>query len=286
MSDVAHQAPSIMRLEGGLHVRGEFYKHSEPGKPLVTVVTVVRNGKEHIERTIQSVLDQTYENIQYVIIDGASTDGTIDIIRKYDHAIAYWVSEPDTGIYDAMNKGIDLSAGDWINFMNSGDRFYENSTVQKVIENHPGDADLIYGHHQMIYDPGFSKLQEAKEMKNLWKGMVFCHQSVFVKRALMKMYKFNIRNKIAADFELLYALYINKYVFYNSDIVISAITAEGFSGTNTIATIKDQWQAVHKFTNNLRVNTFYTFKIFDRLVKIVIKAMLPKKLVNFIRIKL
>lgn len=91
--------------------------------PLITVITVVLNGEGHLEETMQSVLNQTYPNVEYIIVDGGSTDGTLDIIRKYGDRIDYWVSEKDKGIYDAMNKGIKVALGSWINFMNGGTVF-------------------------------------------------------------------------------------------------------------------------------------------------------------------
>ena len=104
--------------EGGLRSKGYFKKNGEKTL-LVTVVTVVFNDAEHIEETINSVINQTYDNVEYLVIDGGSTDGTLDILGKYDDQIDYWVSESDKGIYDAMNKGIDLATGEWLNFMNS-----------------------------------------------------------------------------------------------------------------------------------------------------------------------
>ena len=98
-------------------------------QPLITVVTVVYNDVKHIEDTILSVVNQTYPNIEYIIIDGGSTDGTVDIIKKYADHIAYWVSEPDKGIYDAMNKGLKKATGEWVNFMNSGDCFAQSKTL-------------------------------------------------------------------------------------------------------------------------------------------------------------
>ncbi len=108
--------------EGGLRTKG-YFKKSSKEKPLITVITVVFNGEKHLEETILSVINQTYDNVEYIIIDGSSTDRTLDIIEKYEHAIDYWVSEQDNGIYDAMNKSCRLSHGNALSFLNSGDRY-------------------------------------------------------------------------------------------------------------------------------------------------------------------
>ncbi|MCI5150423.1 MAG: glycosyltransferase [Candidatus Electrothrix sp. MAN1_4] len=117
--------------EGGLRTQG-YFKRSLRDKPLITVITVVFNGAQHLEETILSVIGQTYDNVEYIIIDGGSTDGTLDIIRQYEHAVDYWVSEKDEGIYDAMNKGIRLFNGNWINFMNSGDLFFSEKNLSET----------------------------------------------------------------------------------------------------------------------------------------------------------
>ena len=111
----------------------------------VTIVTVTYNAKDLLEETIHSVLNQTYTNIEYIIIDGNSTDGTFEIIKKYEDKIDYWVSEPDDGIYYAMNKAIEKASGEWINFMNAGDTFTNFDTVEYVINNKSTNAELLYG---------------------------------------------------------------------------------------------------------------------------------------------
>lgn len=98
----------------------------------ISVITVCYNAVSSLEKTILSVLNQTYSNIEYIIIDGGSTDGSVDIIKKYIDRLAYWVSEPDNGVYDAMNKGVCAASGDWVNFMNAGDSFYCNETISTL----------------------------------------------------------------------------------------------------------------------------------------------------------
>lgn len=114
--------------------------------PLITVITVVYNGEKHLEETILSVVNQTYENIEYIIVDGGSTDKTLDVIKKYENQIDCWVSESDNGIYDAMNKGLSLASGEWINFMNAGDAFWRPDSISDIFCGRYDlqDSDFIY----------------------------------------------------------------------------------------------------------------------------------------------
>ena len=115
-------------------------------KPLISIITVVYNDKIKLEETILSVIGQTYDNVEFIIIDGSSTDGTINIIKKYEDKIDYWVSEKDSGIFDAMNKGILASKGDYINFMNAGDFFTKNNLVSEVVNILDSEEiDFLYG---------------------------------------------------------------------------------------------------------------------------------------------
>jgi glycosyltransferase involved in cell wall biosynthesis len=139
----SHLGERSRSIEGGLRKRG--IRKSSTLEPLITVITVTYNSASSLEDTILSVLKQSYSNIEYIIIDGGSQDGTLDIIKKYDHAIDYWASEPDKGIYDAMNKGILLASGEWLNFLNAKDIFCEPGTIDSLAKGHfRGAPNFIY----------------------------------------------------------------------------------------------------------------------------------------------
>lgn len=166
----------------------------------ITIVTVCRNAESTIESTIKSVLDQTYSNIEFIIIDGCSTDGTLDVIYKYKNRIDIIVSEPDKGIYDAMNKAIRLSTGEWINFMNSGDTFYDNDVISKVFRNRNyKGTGVIYGNVKHICDWGEYELIPS-ELSMMAYRTPFCHQSSFINNNLMKKNEYDITYKFAADY--------------------------------------------------------------------------------------
>jgi len=161
--------------------------------PKLSVVTIVYNNVNDIERTMLSVLNQTYTNIEYIIVDGLSNDGTLDIINKYQSRISKVISEKDKGIYDAMNKGIALATGDYIIFMNSGDEFYAADTVEKVFATEP-DADIYYGETEMINSAGESlgqrrhKAPETFTWRDFKLGMSISHQAIYIKCALVEPY--------------------------------------------------------------------------------------------------
>lgn len=200
--------------------------------PLITVVTVVFNDVQHIEETILSVVNQTYPNIEYIIIDGGSTDGTVDIIKKYEERIAYWVSEPDKGIYDAMNKGIQKATGEWINFMNAGDVFALNNTISSLFIGMDYQCDVLYGDTVHILTSG-RYLHRAEPIYILEHRMPFCHQSCFVKANLLKNIGFNCKYRIAADYDLFYRLYKQGYVFQQVSNTIAVFESiEGLSSVH------------------------------------------------------
>jgi len=162
-------------------------------KPILSVITIVYNNARDIERTMLSVLGQTYQGIEYIVVDGLSNDGTLDLIKKYEDRIAKFTSEKDEGIYDAMNKGLALATGDYVIFMNSGDEFFDVDTVSAVFDS-ADDADIYYGETEMINDAGQSlgQLRHKAPKQFTWHGfnlgMSISHQAIYIKRSLIEPY--------------------------------------------------------------------------------------------------
>lgn len=200
--------------------------------PLVSVITVVYNSENHISDTIESVLNQDYENVEYVIIDGGSTDATISKIEKYKEKIQILISEKDSGIFFAMNKALNLASGDWVVFINSGDKFHNRKTLSNVFLNRDlQDIDLLYG-DVILYDPNESYLFKSKT--NKWKINLnaICHQSVFIRRIIHN--KFDTKYKIAADHAIIYPLIKSNKVLY-LNLVLSEILIGGVSSNLPLA---------------------------------------------------
>ncbi len=250
--------------QGGLRLKG-YYKKSFPGNPLITVVTVVLNEPQNLEKTILSVLEQSYKNIEFIIIDGGSKVPTLDVIKKYDDKIDYWISEPDKGIFDAMNKGIDLTSGEWINFMNAGDYFYQNDTVKTVFNKDYGNVDFIYGHTNFL-GGDFNGVVKVWDFKILWKTMVFTHQSLFTKKDILKNRKFNTRFKICADYDIIFNSYMQGLTFFNSDTVIAAFDP-GFSDVSRARMAYEKWKVVRKHRNDFEFHWFYIQLFFKRFFR-------------------
>lgn len=178
--------------------------------PKISIVTVCYNAVHTIEQTILSVSNQTYQNIEYIIIDGGSTDGTVEIIKRYESHFSYWISESDKGIYDAMNKGIKKTSGEWVIFMNSGDLFVDKTVLENVFlrDSHSNSEVLVlYGSYKEINNDIISNEIKPLNICTLKYKMPFCHQSTFVKGEILKKYLFDSSLRIAADFKLFNSIY-------------------------------------------------------------------------------
>lgn len=237
-------------------------------KPLISIVTIVFNGKEFLEETILSVINQTYDNIEYIVIDGGSRDGTLEIIKKYEHAIDYWVSENDGGIYDAMNKGINLATGNWINFMNSGDCFSDYKILNEVnLQNL--QVDLIYGDYS-IRRNNRNIYKDNKNHSDLWKGF-FCHQAMFVSTKLMKKFKFNLDVGFNADTDLILRLLQKKIFYQKVNKSLCIIEPGGISDVNRIQSVLNQWKLTRSYKINSlhRIDVYFSYLIIKNLLVIL-----------------
>jgi glycosyltransferase involved in cell wall biosynthesis len=247
-----------------------------PWKPLISIVTVVLNDRVGLENTARSVISQTYKNFEFIIVDGGSTDGTLDVIKGYNDSVRAWISEPDNGIYDAMNKGVALARGEFINFMNTGDLFYENRTLESVFRKYPQDAELIYGDCKIIYGSAPGRIKKAGNPEDLWKGMIFTHQSLFTRSSLLKEHKFDTSLAVGADFSFILNMYLDGHKFYNTGLIISGVLAGGRSDKYCLRAVTDWWRIVRKHRNNMQVNLYYSLLILKEFSISIIKKIFPK----------
>lgn len=201
--------------------------------PLISIITVVYNGEKHLEQTINSVLNQAYPHIEYIIVDGGSTDKTIPIIKKYENKISKWISEPDRGIYDAMNKGIALASGQYIGMINADD-WYESDAVERVVEviRENPKVDIVHGKLNFInlYTGKSFILTPKVSLHNLlWKGMSVYHPTMFVKKSVYSIYKYNVDYRIKSDFKFIYQTIKDGKSYIATDSIIASFRSGGAS---------------------------------------------------------
>lgn len=268
--------------EGGLRTKG-FFKKSYENKPLITVVTVVYNGEAHLKQTIQSVIDQSYDNVEYIIVDGGSTDGTLDIIRRYEGQIDYWVSEVDNGLYYAMNKSVILATGKWINFMNAGDSFYDTNVLASLFDATGfGDASVVYGDVMKKYNQQYQILRKNKPLELFYQELPFSHQAAFVKTVLLKRYPFDTQYRLSADYDLFFNLYHRGLVFVHLPRIVATFDMFGVS-SNYAKLFLDKKQVSFQYQPE-KASYFNNVTYLLIGVKELIKSLLPNHTIMYIRI--
>ena len=201
--------------------------------PKVTVVTVCRNALQALKKTCRSVLSQSYANTEYIIIDGASADGTPQWLQTLDPQRVIQVSEPDRGIYDAMNKGAALATGEWIIFMNAGDTFAATDTISQVFRHDVSDADIVYGD---VLKNGVVKKAGLPHNSH---RMFFCHQCVFTRTILCKKHPFDLRHAMSADFKFFKTMTAQRRRFMKLDMTIADFDTSGVSNTRRADGLRD-----------------------------------------------
>lgn len=221
--------------------------------PKVSIITVVYNNKINFIKTLNSVKRQDYSNIEYIVIDGGSTDGTLDVIKQNESVISKWISETDKGIYDAMNKGINLATGDYIWFLNGGDMIHSDNTLNEIFSTGE-NADVYYGDTELVDDEGKSygkrKLKTPPEnlsWRSMIDGMVVTHQSLIIKKEIIPQY--NLKFKHCADIDWTIKILKSSKVIINTHKIISRFLLGGYSRKNTISSLFERIKILSKHFN-------------------------------------
>lgn len=221
-------------------------------RPKFSIITVTYNAAKVLEDTIQSIVTQTYKNVEYIIIDGRSTDGTLGIINKYRNHIHTVISEPDQGLYDAMNKGIRLATGDYLCFLNAGDCLHEDDTLQLMTHSVTGTTlpDILYGETDIVDSEGHFlhkrrlSAPETLTWKSFKKGMLVCHQAFFVRRDLAEPYDLHYR--FSADFDWCIRIMKKAKVLHNTRLTLIDYLNEGMTTQHHKASLKERFRIMAK----------------------------------------
>lgn len=242
-------------------------------QPKLSVITIVFNNVKDIDRTMRSVLDQTYPNIEYIVIDGNSTDGTKDKIYAYKEQLAQFISEPDEGIYDAMNKGLALATGEYVLFMNSGDEIYSPDTVKEVFETE-ASADIYYGETEMYNEKWQSLGQRrhcAPENFN-WRsfryGMSVSHQAIYIKRNITS--PFDLKYKYSSDIDWVIKATKKASSIVNTHMYVAKYLVGGMSKKKHLASLKERFAIFTKYYGlipNLINHVIITFSLASYFLK-------------------
>ena len=263
------------KQEGGLRTK-QIYKHSLPGKPLITVITVVLNGVSTINEAIESVLNQSYDNVEYIVVDGGSDDGTVDAVRRYEHAIDYWVSVKDGGVYDAMNKGIVLARGDYVGMLNSDDFFASSSVLGTIVARlMTSNVDAVFSRLDIVDPASLARVLRKYRISSyspfmLRIGVMPPHPTFYCKKSCYeKAGPYRTDYRIAADFEMLVRLLLKLHITWE---FIDETTVRMRSGGLSSGGIKSSWVVNREIIRACTENGLYTNMLMLAL-KIPIRLM-------------
>lgn len=246
--------------------------HNHP-TPKFSVITVCYNAEATLEDTIQSVISQTYHHLEYIIVDGASKDRTMDIVNRYRERISVVVSEPDKGLYDAMNKGIRLATGDYLCFLNAGDSFHEDDTLQQMVHSiHTLQLpDVLYGETELVDHEGhFLRMRRLQAPEHLtWKsfrqGMLVCHQAFFARRDLVMPY--DLRYRFSADFDWCIKIMKQSKVLHNTHLTLIDYLSEGMTTRNHKASLKERFRIMVRHYGWASTVAFHLWFVLRLLLK-------------------
>jgi glycosyltransferase involved in cell wall biosynthesis len=214
----------------------------------ISIITVVLNDPSGFCRTADSILNQDYVPVEWIVIDGGSIDNTIASIHDYEKHLTFWVSEPDNGPYDAMNKGLAKATGEWVMFINSGDTFAGPDVLSGIFNDDIFGVDVIYGDWITDYKR-FRVLQKAGSPSSLQKGMVFCHQAMAFRTTLARDCGFNQGFPIGADYDMIYNLYVAGSKFRYFQLPFAVVEAFGISHRNMVRSAREHYAILHRYKN-------------------------------------
>ena len=220
-------------------------------QPKFSIITIVYNSENVLEGTICSVITQTYQNFEYIVVDGASKDKTINIIDKYADKITKKISEPDNGLYDAMNKGMKMATGEFLIFLNAGDTFYNKAVLENISAQITDDTDIIYGETMLVNEnreelgtrskKTTHQLPENLTWKSFQFGMSVCHQSIFVRRTIASNY---LEKNLAADIDWIITALKKSRKNVNAHLIISSYLVGGVSKQKHKQSLKDRYNVL------------------------------------------
>ncbi len=246
----------------------------------VSVITVVYNGEKYLEETIKSVINQTYNNIEYIIIDGGSTDGTVEIIKKYEDNIGYWLSERDNGIYDAMNKGLSVAKGDIIGIINADDYYTLDALEVSVKAIEENAIDYSIGRVKKI--PSNLVVSPTYPLKEkIYQGMMYPHIGAFIKKEVYaNIGFFDTSYKVSADFDMAMRIHVAGYKAMFVNHIIGSILEGGISAGDM--TKKENMQIAIKYGRNPFYANILYYKYF---LKTKIKYFIPTSVLKYLKNK-
>jgi len=242
-------------------------------QPKVTVITAVYNDVAHIAQTMDSVLNQTFADIEYIVIDGGSTDGTVDVIKKYADRLAYWVSERDAGIADAMNKGIDRATGEYINFINSGDYFVDEAVFTKIF-GVPRSGDILYGSFIGNFNGrAVTCLAPDSVAKTAWQGMPVCHSTLFARRDVLQKFKLSTTLRVSPDVDFVLRCVKSGYTFEKINVVIFKVGTLGNSAEHWLRARYENWLIARKYFPGLKTDFWHWWHMISESLFRTLKAI-------------
>lgn len=247
--------------------------HNNRPMPKFSVITVTYNAAGVLEDTIQSVISQTYHHVEYIIVDGASTDGTMAIVDRYRSRIHTVISEPDKGLYDAMNKGMALATGDYLCFLNAGDCFHEDDTLQQMVHTLHGTElpDVMYGNTAIVDVEGhFLRMRRLSPPDQLnWKsfrqGMLVCHQAFFAKRSLAVPY--NLTYRYSSDFDWCIRVMKKAQSFHYTRLTVIDYLEEGLTTRHHRASLKERFRIMSRHYGLVSTLCYHAWFVLRAMVR-------------------